>query len=198
MRYRQGSRGGLGGRGDEPESGHINVYVAERRNNVSRLYAVDWDEFKERHPDFRTIGLNPFGLEFIHLDGRSDIQEARRRLIKSGKIPSEDPDEVRRNLLIQLKWIKGALQGYQSGDFTAEVMFYEHKMRHNQVRCFFRLYPDGTVEKSEEAETQGPSSLVPLGNVRVSTHWAAYKPDGILLMGETTVNAPKERIKDKR
>ncbi len=189
MRHRRVERRGEGG---GPEPGHTDIYVAERRNRVERLYEVGWEEFKESHPDFRTVPLKPFGLEFIHLDGRPDVQEARRRLLKSGKIPPENPYDVRLNLLLQLNWAKGALQGYQSSDYTAELVFSDHRMRRNRVRNFFRLYPDGTVEKGEEAATEGPSSLVPLGNVRVSTHWAALRPDGALVFGESTVNAPKK------
>jgi hypothetical protein len=187
-------RGGHGEEGGQQPDGHTLILVAEKRPKVKRLCKVDWDDFKEHHSDYRTISLIPFGLEFIHLDRRPDIQEARRRLVTKGKIPSEDPDEVRSNLLLQLNWAKAALQGYQSSDITAEVMFYDQKTPHGRIRSFFRLYPDGTVEKSEETENRGPSSLVPLGNVRVSTHWAALKPDGGLVLGETTVNAPKGKL----
>jgi len=191
MAYRLRGMGGF----EEPwlPPGHTDIRIVGERPNAKSYIEVDWEHVKEKNPDYRTLTFGRFNVEYLFLMNDPQIWAVRERLVKAGKVPPEDPEEVKSSFLVQLSWAWKALQGWANPKAAVRVKFYEQRLKDGLVREYFTMYPDGTMEKSEEMVKTRMASLVPLGNVMAVTYWGARMPDNELRFGEDSRNMPKEK-----
>jgi hypothetical protein len=180
----------------EPPNG-IDTFVKliERRPEAEVGEVVDFEALKKSHPSDASIKFLEYDLEFIHVQPWEDSRKYWRMHILNGIIERADPAEVEANLRRELQWAREALQPHVKEGKAAESKSFEYLDADGVTQDFYRLYPDGTVEKRQEYTSRTSGLFVPTGQVLFSTHWVTMNPDGELKYGQESKSMPEEKLK---